>query len=227
VFKREATSQFCLRVSDQVGGYSNTYHIQECLLGGGKSFTCNILNRYPVSPPLSNLAHLRAFLCVLAARVSTELFVRSSFFLMACHSPLRSRDHSSVRSNDLAVDTRGCRGPSQVASFRNQMRKLTCSQISMRASRGVCSTACSLPQRSKEFEYPKLQKTTPLNSVHFVPCSVFSLLCLVICQLMGGGGVLLAEVHSAHINQMISLLFPPFALHFELLNLLSDSFCIV
>lgn len=92
-------------VSDQVGGYSNTYHIHECRLGGGKSFTCNILNRYTVSPPLSDLAHLHAFLCVLAARVSTELFVRSFFFLMARHSPLRGRDHSNVSSNDLAIDT--------------------------------------------------------------------------------------------------------------------------
>lgn len=50
----EISLHFCLsmkppprsawKVSDQVCGYSNTYHIHECRLGGGKSLTCNILN---------------------------------------------------------------------------------------------------------------------------------------------------------------------------------------
>lgn len=144
---------------------------------------------------------------------------------MACHFPWQGRDRSGVRRNDLANDTQGCRGPSQVAPFRNQRRKLTCSQISMRASRGVCRLHAVYLSEAKNLSIRNCRETPLLNSTHFVPRFAFSLPCPVICQHVWGG-FLLAEVHSTHINQMNSL-FPPCALHFELLNLLSDSFCIV
>lgn len=139
MFKHEATSQFCLW--SVRSGLRLQQHLPDPRVSPGRRQVAHVQHperRYTVSPPLSNLAHLPCISPVLAARVATELFVRAFFCLMACHFPWQSRDRSGVSRNDLANDTQGCRGPSQVAPFRNQMRKLTCSQISMRASRGVC-----------------------------------------------------------------------------------------
>lgn len=169
MFKHEATSQFCLW--SVRSGLWLQQHLPYPRVSPGRRQVAHVQHperRYTVSPPLSNLAHLHAFPCVLTARVSSELFVRSFFFLKACHFPLQSRDRSNVRGNDLANDIQGCRGPSQVASFRNQMRKLTCSQISMRASRGVCRLHAVYLSEAKNLSIRNCRKP-PFQQYSFCP----------------------------------------------------------
>ena len=106
------------------------------------------------------------------------------------------------------------------------MRKSICSHIWMIASQGdAWSISSNLPQKRRASELLRLMKNLPLNSILcFLSHFAFSPPCLVIRQHVFGFSF---NWGSDQINQIQASLLLPFALHLELSNLLSASFCIV